>query len=168
MKSINSELPPFFTSGSRGTIVDLEDERVGCWFESGRDGGLKAESVGGLSAKAVETVEAVDAAPSSGRTGCSEVGRVERTKSAKSLVSSVITLGSRGMKPDLRVLVFIGSGRDVKGLGGRDLRISDTRGTTFFVEGFLVKLLTVGELGLLEKEVAIGEPGFAVGWETPS
>jgi hypothetical protein len=73
------------------------------------------------------------------------------------------------MKPDFRVLVFMGSGRDAKGLGGNDLRISDTRGTTFFAEGdFLVILPTTGEVGLLGRVAPIGEAGFVVGWEIPN
>jgi hypothetical protein len=161
MKLTKSEVPPPLTSGSRGTMFDLEGERYGWDVDSEMEGGLTAKSVAGLSTSAVPFPA------SSGRSGCSVVGRVERTKSAKSLVSSVITRGSRGRKPDLRVLVFIGSGREVKGLGGSDFRISDTRGTTFFGDcGFLGTLPTNGTFVFLGKLATSGELGFGE-WETP-
>lgn len=46
-----------------------------------------------------------------------------------------MTLGSRGRNPDFRVLVFIGSGREVRERGVNDFRNSDTRGMYPFFWG---------------------------------
>src|ERR1700753_4327364 len=140
MKSISSLLPPPLISGSRGTSRMRDIGRP--WLGSPLVGDPACALALSISFDTlVERTRGVGF--------CSEEGRVERIKSAKSLVSSVITLGSRGRNPDLRVLVFIGSGRGEGEEGAKVRRYWETRGTTPVFLGEVAR----GGGGLLAKSV---------------